>query len=77
MKADIRIYNIVVEVDVAGIDYPLELKDMYFMCENEEYDSPEEFEALLEKLTDELTEELGYCILSCDYDYDYHDTEKE
>lgn len=73
MKADIRIFNIVVEVDVAGVDYPLELKDMDFICADEEYDSPEEFEELLDKLTDELTEELGYCILSCEYDY----TEKE
>lgn len=67
--ADVRFFNIVVEVDVAGENYPLELKDREFQCEGWEYNSPEEFEELLEDLIDQLTDELGYCILSCEYDW--------
>lgn len=69
MTADIRFFNIVVEVDVAGKSYPLELKDQEFQCYGWEYESPEEFEEIIDHLVDRLTDEMGYCILSCEWDW--------
>ena len=69
MKGNITFSNIVIEVDVDGEAYPLSLEGKTVTYKNQEWESPEEFESLIEDLMDDLSDDLGWCILSVDYDH--------
>lgn len=64
----VKFYDIVVEVDIDGVDYPVELKDREYVYDIESYDSPEMFEDNLDEAIDQLSDDLGWAILSVNYD---------